>query len=147
MPKAIKALDLTKAFPRSPAEVLGGYVILARIIDKCRAVIAGTQGEYKFNCPLDQRFFDFTDIDANEFKKLVASGATDDVIVTWVKSKTKGLSETEIAAWCYDAIRRAPYSVDEKAYFEQLRRKVAPKHPYINSWFQLLDAEEGRIKV
>lgn len=142
-----KALDLTKSFPRSPAEVLGGFVILARIIDKCRAVIAGTEGEYKYNCPLDQRFFDFTDIDANEFKKLVASGKSDDVIVTWVKSKTKALSETEIAAWCYDSIHRGPYSVDEKAYFEQARRKYAPKHPYITCWFQMLDAEEGRLKA
>src|SRR5260221_13082256 len=109
------APDLRNTFPRSPTEVVGGFVILARIIDKCRATIAGTAGEYKFNCPLDQRFFDFTDIDADEFKKHVASDESDEAIVAWVKSKSTALSETEIAAWCYDAIRRAPYSTDEKA--------------------------------
>jgi hypothetical protein len=142
----LKAPDLRKSFPRSPAEVLGGFVILARLIDKCRAAIAGTAGEYKYNCPLDQRFFDFTDIDADEFKKLVAGGKSDDQIVDWVKLKTKALSDSEIAAWCYDSIHRAPGSIDEKTYFEQARRKYAPAHPYLTTWFQLLDAEEGRIK-
>ena len=141
-----KAPDLRKSFPRSPAEQLGGFVVLARIIDKCRAVIAQTEGEYKFNCPLDRRFFDFTDIDAEEFKSLVASGKSDEQIVAWVKSKTTALSETEIAAWCFDSVQRGPVAIDEKTYFEQARRKYAPKHPYLRTWFQLLDAEEGRIQ-
>jgi hypothetical protein len=141
----IEAPDLRKSYPRSPAEVLGGFVILARLIDKCRAVIAGKEGEYKYNCPVDQRFFDFTNIDADEFKKLVAKGKSNDEIVDWVQSKTKALSDSEIAAWCYDSIHRGPSSIDEKTYFEQARRKYAPKHPYISGWFQLLDAEEGRI--
>ena len=141
-----RAPDLRKSYPRSPTEVLGGFVILARIIDKCRAVIAGTEGEYKFNCPLDRRFFDFTDIDATEFRKLVAQAKSDDEIVAWVKSKTTTLSETEIAAWCFDSIHRGPYSGDEKAYFEQARRKYAPNLPYLSYFMQLLDAEEGRLK-
>ena len=145
MKTKVNAPDLRKSYPRSPAEVLGGFVILARLIDKCRATLAGTQGEYRYNCPLDRRFFDFTDIDADEFKKLLAQGKTDDEIVAWVKSKTSELSETEIAAWCHDTLHRGPYSVDEKAYFEQARRKYAPKYPYISAWFQLLDAEEGRL--
>ncbi|MEK6576069.1 MAG: DUF5069 domain-containing protein [Nitrospirota bacterium] len=33
----VKVLDLTKEFPRSPKEKLGGHVHLARMIDKARA--------------------------------------------------------------------------------------------------------------
>lgn len=40
------AKDLTKEFPRSPREMLGGYVLAARAADKCRAVLAGTAGDY-----------------------------------------------------------------------------------------------------
>lgn len=29
------ARDLTREFPRSPRETLGGYVIAARAVDKC----------------------------------------------------------------------------------------------------------------
>src|SRR3546814_15025784 len=46
--------------PRGPRVRLGGLVLLPRVLDKCRATIAGKNGEYNFNCPLDQRFFAFT---------------------------------------------------------------------------------------
>ena len=57
------AKDLTKEYPRSPRETLAGYVIAARMLDKCRAVLAGTAGEYHFDCPLDNQFLGFTGID------------------------------------------------------------------------------------
>jgi len=141
----MNAPDLRKTFPRSPGEVLGGFVLLARAIDKCRAVLAGTHGEYKFNCPLDRRFFDFTGIDAEEFKAQVASGASDDQIVAWVKEKTKHLTADQIAAWCYDTRLRAPYSIEEKAYFETYRQKFSPHARHIGTWFEMLDAEEKRL--
>ncbi len=55
----MESLDFSQAgtFPRSPREKLGGYVIAARTLDKCRAAIAGTLGDYKFDCPLDNFFF------------------------------------------------------------------------------------------
>src|SRR5437870_9726054 len=45
-----------KEFPRSPRTTLAGYVLAARAVDKCRAVLAGWEGEYHSNCPLDQRW-------------------------------------------------------------------------------------------
>jgi hypothetical protein len=141
----IQAPDLLTQFPRSPAELLGGFVILARCIDKCRATIAGANGEYHFNCPLDQQFFGLTKIDAEAFKSFVAQGKSDEEILSWVKQRTAKLTEDEILAWGYDQAHRGPESVDQKAYFEGTRRTVAPNKPYISSWFQLLDAEEGRL--
>ena len=61
------ALDLRTGCPRSPNESLGFYVLLPRIIDKCRALVAGTQGEYNYNCPLDRQFFDWAEVDAEQF--------------------------------------------------------------------------------
>lgn len=40
------AKDLRKNYPRSPREKLGGYVIAARCVDKCRAFLADMNGEY-----------------------------------------------------------------------------------------------------
>jgi hypothetical protein len=51
------ARDLGSEKPRSPLEELGGFEIAARTLDKCRATLAGTPGEYQFNCPMDQKFF------------------------------------------------------------------------------------------
>jgi hypothetical protein len=145
--KAPKALDLTKQFPRSPHEDLRGYVILPRIIDKCRALLAGTVGEYKFNCPLDRLFFDFTEIDADAFKAEVAAGKSDEDLLEFVRAKGEKHSEPEILCWSFEMRQRGPLLADQKAYFEQLRKKYAPNHPRINTWFDLLDAEEGRIST
>jgi len=56
---------------------LGGYVMLARILDKGRAELAGTAGEYKFNNPMDQHFFRFTGITAEALKNELATGKGD----------------------------------------------------------------------
>src|SRR5207244_3629365 len=38
--------DLTREAPRSPKTRLGDYIILARTLDKCRALLWGNIGEY-----------------------------------------------------------------------------------------------------
>ena len=65
--------DLTKDFPRSPRETIAGYVIAARTLDKCRATLVGTAGDYHFDCRLDNFFFGFAEIVANEFKDFVST--------------------------------------------------------------------------
>jgi len=76
------ARDLTKGYPRSPRETLAGYVIAGRMLDKCRAVLAGPAGEYHFDCPLDNQFLGFAGIAAGAFKAFVATGATDAEVAT-----------------------------------------------------------------
>src|SRR5206468_11079490 len=56
-----------KEFPRSPRATLAGYVLAARAVDKCRAVLVDWQGEYHSNCPLDQRWLNFAEIDYDDF--------------------------------------------------------------------------------
>jgi Domain of unknown function (DUF5069) len=50
----------------------------ARTLDKCRADLADRAGSYHYNCPLDRALFNFTGIDAEEFKDFVATGAGDE---------------------------------------------------------------------
>ncbi len=138
------APDLRKGFPRSPNELVGEYILLGRILDKCRATLAGTNGEYNFNCPLDQRFFTFTSIDADAFKEQVAQGKSDQDMLAWVKQHSTERTPEELLSWAYEARWTGPADAETKAYFENLRRQIAPNRPYIQSWFQLLDAEEGR---
>jgi Domain of unknown function (DUF5069) len=137
--------DLAKTFPRSPNELVGDYILLARILDKCRASIAGCNGEYKFNCPLDRRFFDFFEVNADAFRQQVEQGKTDAEMLQWVRQNSKSYSQEEIWTWAYDARWAVPADSAMKAYFESARRQIAPNHPYIQTWFQLLDAEEGRF--
>ena len=93
------AKNLTTEAPRSPKILTGGYAILARTIDKCRADIAGTIGEYHFDCPLDNQLFGFKGVKGPDFKAYVTEGHTDGEILTWIN--THGLPKTaaEIATW------------------------------------------------
>jgi hypothetical protein len=94
------APDLAKTSPRSPRAPLGDYkIIAARALDKCRAELAGTCGSYHFNCPLDQAFFRFSGIDAEQFKSFVATGASDQEVADWIAKESKVLDKTKIATW------------------------------------------------
>ena len=63
------AKDLTKDYPRSPRDLLAGYIIGARTLDKCRAFLNNSIGEYHFDCPLDNMFFSFTGSRQNNLKR------------------------------------------------------------------------------
>ena len=65
-----QALDLTKNFPGSPHAMLGGFVLAKRCVDKGRAVLAGTAGEYHFDCPLDNIFLGFAGIKGSDPRRL-----------------------------------------------------------------------------
>lgn len=91
--------DLTKEAPRSPHVKIGGFCILGRTIDKCRATIAGKNGEYHFDCPLDNQLFGFMGIKGADFKAYVAEGHTDDEISAWVRANGAKKTDTEIEAW------------------------------------------------
>lgn len=95
----MNAKDLTVEAPRSPYELIHGYAILARTIDKCRASIAGTIGEYHFDCPVDKMLFGFKNINAEEFKTFVATGADDEAIAGWVDTHGDTKTPEEIKAW------------------------------------------------
>jgi len=83
----VKALarDLRKEEPRPAGEELGGFQMAARCLDKCRATIVGWQGEFKYNCPMDQEFLQEAELDADEFKDYVGTGATDEEVGTWIE--------------------------------------------------------------
>ena len=106
--------NLTKESPRSPRNRLGNYALLARMIDKGRADLAGNVGEYHFACPLDQMLCEFKGVKADEVKKLLGSGATDDQVVAWFN--THGTSKTveEIKAWSNGVESYRPYDNPEK---------------------------------
>ena len=100
---AVRALarDLRndKELPRKPRETLAGYALAARVVDKCRAALVGWEGEYFSNCPLDQRWLTFAEIDYETFRSFVATGATDEQIAEWIGTHAKKRPQSEIELW------------------------------------------------
>lgn len=137
------APDLTERPPRSPRVRLGGFVLLPRILDKGRAVVAGTNGEYNYDCPSDQRFFAFTGVDANALKEQIASGKGDGELLEWVRANSKiKRSEWEIMAWSSYAEQRVPTDAESREFFHSLHAKAAPNRDDIGTWFDLLDLDD-----
>lgn len=95
----ITAKDLSKEAPRSPRVRVGGYVILGRTTDKCRALLAGKIGDYHFDCPLDQQLFGFKGVTGDDFKKEVEKGASDEALAQWLNNHGTPKSPEEIKAW------------------------------------------------
>jgi hypothetical protein len=105
------APDLTQRPPRSPRCRLGGYAGLPRMLDKGRATIAGKNGEYHFDCPLDQRILSFLGIEAKALKAQLATGKGDGEILEWINANAKNKrSEWEIEQWSSYLERRGPTS-------------------------------------
>lgn len=90
MPTELKfAPDLTHAAPRAPQRRLGGLAVAARVLDKCRAELAGTNGEYHYNCPVDRVFFVAAGIKAEAFSAMVAAGADDAAAAEWIRREAR----------------------------------------------------------
>jgi hypothetical protein len=106
--------NLTKEPPRSPRNRLANYALMGRMIDKGRAAIAGTVGEYHFACPLDQMLLAFKGVQADEVKKLLASGATDEQVATWFDTHGTPKTADEIKAWSAGVEGFRPYENPEK---------------------------------
>ena len=135
--------DLTKQAPRSPRVRLGGYSTLPRMLDKGRAEIAGKNGEYHYNCPIDQRLLSFLGIDAEALKKELATGKADGEILEWIQKNAKHQrSDAEIVAWSAQAEQRAPSDVESREYFHNMHRTIAPKREDIANWFDVLDVDD-----
>lgn len=141
------AKDLTKDFPRSPRETIGGYVLAARMLDKCRATINGTNGEYHFDCPLDNMFLGFAGINAQELKAYVATGASDEEVGEWIKQHAKQKDRLEVVKWNnqqrYTTIKELPDQL--QLFMEDYIAEVVPKGKIVYHWFDVYDIEEKRI--
>ena len=141
------APDLTKSYPRSPRETLAGYVIAARMLDKCRATIAATAGEYHYDCRLDNQFLGFAGIDAGEFRTFVATGATDAEVAAWIEQHSKIKDRAEIVVWNnklrYTRLCELPSEI--QLYMEDYIPKFIPKNRPVYVWFDIYDLEEERI--
>ena len=140
---AMQTVDLTQRPPRSPRVRLGGYATLPRMLDKGRATINNKNGEYHFNCPLDQRFLEFVGIEAEALKKELAQGKGDGEMLAWVEANAKfKRCPVEIAAWSALADQRVPSDLESREYFNKIHAAAAPKREDIGTWFDLLDVDD-----
>ena len=137
-------MDLTTRPPRSPRTRLGGYALLPRMLDKCRAEIAGRNGEYHYNCPLDQHILSFLGIDAGALKAEVATGKGDGEILAWIAANQKHpRAPWEIQQWSEHRDRRGPDSDAETLkFFADYVGNLPKTREDITTWADVLDLDD-----
>src|ERR1700750_1124113 len=114
MEKKINGKDLMKEAPRSPRIRVGGYAILGRTLDKCRALVAGDIGEYHFDCPLDNMLFGFKGVKGTEFKAQIENGASDQQMAEWLDQSGDTKTAAEIKRWSDEVEANRPYDDPER---------------------------------
>jgi hypothetical protein len=136
------AKDLTKEPPRSPRVRLGGYVILARTTDKCRAFLAGNIGEYHYDCPLDNMLFGFKGVTGDDFKAKVQSGASDGDLAAWIDSHGTAKTPAEIKEWSDGMEAVNPYNDPERRDWFSEQTKALGLDPAKTTLFDWLEADD-----
>ena len=139
-------MNLTRNFPRSPYEKVGGYMMLGRTIDKAHATLQGLLGEYMYDCPLDKLLFGFLGVSANQLLELAENSENDEDLVHSLKNIQVERNTEEIEQFNDQILKSGPNDDNSRAYFSRLRQKHAPDRPDISSWFDIIEAEEGRLK-
>jgi len=138
---------------RSPREMLGGYIILPRLIDKVRLHAEGKlPPEYVQNLlvpglTLDGRFLTFTGLDAETLREAILSVKTDKEIHAWVERHALARTPEERMKWVeeIDSYRPASEWVEfRKKTYPELAEKIDVASVSV---LDLVDMDEGRIPV
>ena len=142
MKKKIAGKDLTREAPRSPRIRVGGYAILGRTIDKCRALVAGDIGEYHFDCPLDNTLFGFKGVKGDDFKAQIENGASDQEMVEWLNRNGEKKRPEEITRWCEKVEVDSLYNDPEKRHFFSEETKKLGLDPAETTTFEWLELDD-----
>jgi hypothetical protein len=138
----ITAKNLTKEAPRSPRQHVGSYAILGRALDKGRATLAGTVGDYHFDCPLDNMLFGFKGVKGADVKKLLEEGKSDHDVAAWIDAHGEKKSAEEIKAWNHKMESYKPYEDPaKKEWFIGVCKEISID-PAKSTLFDFLEADD-----
>ena len=142
-----RAMDLTKEYPRSPRATLMGLPMLPRTIDKARAKLAGTIGEYVFGrkSTFDAALLDFLGVTDEAFLEGVRQSPDDAAMERWVKANARAFTAKEAEVFARDFTNDGDDEADRARFQERRSRLAAYIQPQVKGWVDLLDVAEGRI--
>ena len=140
-------MDLTTDVPRSPYEKLGGINFLPRSIDKGRADIAGTLGEYISRTGRTERMLEFLGISPEDFIDALRKRPTDDEVWSWVQEHM--IPRTPAAIEYHNKEQATAEPKDGETWdwpkFREFLEEIGQGHRTdIRRHFDRLDLDEGR---
>jgi len=139
----MSALDLTQRPPRSPRVRLGGYAMLARVLDKARASLVGKAGDYKYGNPMDQHFFAFAGITQGALLEQVKTGAGDWALLLWVNANAlPKRAPHEIRAWSAWLETMPVGEAEDLEWVAAQAKRINPARTDLQTIMDYLDADD-----
>ncbi len=134
--------DLTQRPPRSTKARLGGYALLPRMLDKCRAELLGKANGFHYACPNDERILQCLGVHPDALRAEVAKGHGDGELLTWIKANQSNRpTADEIEAWSDANDKRRP-DPDDASRFNEYLAECGPGRTDIVYWSDLLDLDD-----
>src|ERR1019366_8326150 len=138
----IIARDLTKKAPHSPRERIAGFAIASRAVDKCRASLGGTLGEYYYDSSLDNLLFSFKGINGAQFKTAFQAAKNYEDVGTWLQANGTKKTPAEIKTWSDEVEAASMMKNPEKRTFFIEECKKLGLNPEKSSTFDWLEADD-----
>ena len=136
-------------YPRSPREVMEGWVHLPRFIDKIRLFFAGKLApEYQGNFAhkgFDAKFLEAAGLSAEKFIEFVQSTITDGEVADWIRKNVKK-SGAEKAAFKEGVFNFGKEGEEAKARLIMRKKESGLENrDDIQCFVDYIDADEGRL--
>ncbi len=139
-------VDLNRRAPRSPYNTdVYGMVHLARLIDKGRAFVGNTLGEYFYaeDSGMDRMALGFLGVPADEFTGALKEYSTDAEIEAWLKENYVK-SESEIEAFNEKITNMGPENERYQAMMDRMLKKLGAEDSDISTWFAMMDLDDEK---
>ena len=135
-------------YPRSPREMMSGWVYLPRFVDKIRLHQAGKlHADYQenFTKGFDAAWLKAAGLSAEKFLEVVKNSVTDGEVADWV-AKNVRKSEAEKAAFRDFVLNRGRDDEAGKARLKMRKEEAGFAHrDDIQTFVDFIDADEKRI--
>jgi hypothetical protein len=135
--------DLREHPPRRASEKLGGIAFMARTVDKMRAKIQDTLGQYKVGPGISVYLFEWLGITEAQFEAAVRAAKNDDDVVRWLGTHTDPATYADVNH------RLEIRGIRDDAHFAELlpRYPVFKDHPELRTatWFEIFDFDDRWI--
>ncbi len=140
-------MDLTRDFPRSPRETLLGLPMLPRTIDKARAALSSTLGEYVFGekSSFDMALLEFLGLSPAQFLEGVRESPDDATMLRWLAAHARKFTPAEAEEFARVFLNDGDDDADRARFQERRAKLPANVQDRVRGWVDLLDVAEGRI--
>jgi hypothetical protein len=137
-------VDLTRHAPRSAYDTsLMSLIGLARLIDKGRASLSNSLGDYFYGRDsfLDSMILKFLGISADDFQNALKDLSDDNAVLNWLQDQVDK-SDTDTKSFNDKITGRGPHNTQQRAWFKNRVTGLDPNRPDITTLIAMVQLDD-----